>query len=494
MRKGTSPEPRSQPRFGEPAEPAVPDRPLHDFVKDFWRFVEPRTFVDGWHLEAICEHLEAVSRGDIRKLIINIPPRHTKSLTVSVFWPAWVWSWNPAYQWMFSSYGLHLTIRDNLRCRRLIESPLYQQTYPKTVMVPDQKEKKRYELVGGGYRLAMSVGGGTGDGADALVIDDPHNTAEALSDAIRQSTLDWYDQTWSTRLNDEQTGVEVLIMQRVHEQDLTGHLLETGEWERLKLPARYEPSRTSTTSLGEPDRRTVPGELLCPERMPEEQLAALEKRLGSYGTSGQLQQEPSDIEGGIFKRSWWKRYDETGPVLFIYVDTASKTGVHNDYSVASAWASVDGCYDVVDVLRGRWEYPDLKRELRVFQQRHGMAPMVIEDTSAGQALIQDFQRPEGFGDDRRPRLPVIAFKVGAQTKMARASVAAGLVESGVVRLPHRAAWVDGWIDEHASFPTGAHDDMVDTTSIMSSHLPLRATGGKALQSLFEHGMAVRRGA
>lgn len=435
------------------------------------------------HTELLCRELEALERGDTTRLMVFMPPRHSKTYHTSERFPAWWMGKHPEHQIILSSYGATLAERSSRRARGLLRLP----TYPfNTQIAADSKAVTHWETTAGGQvHVAGVEGGGTGFGAHLLVIDDPvKGRAEADSETYREKTWEWWTDTARTRLMPG--GKVVLCQTRWHEDDLAGRILNSPNgklWRVVSLPALAE----DDDLLGR-----APGEPLWPEWYGLDDLAEI--RGGNARTWNALyQQRPTSDEGGIFKRAWWQRYASTGPVIFIYVDTASKTGLHNDYSVASAWASEDGYYDVVDVLRGRWEYPDLKRELRAFQARHGMAPLVIEDTSAGQALIQDFRRPEGHGDDRRPALPVIAFKVGSQTKIARASIAAGLVEAGVVRLPANARWVDDWIDEHAAFPTGAHDDMVDTTSIMSSHLPLRAAGSVALGQVFGGAIGIRRG-
>jgi hypothetical protein len=222
---------------------AAAESHLRDFVRQAWHVLEPATpYVHGWHLDAISEHLEAVSRGWIRKLIINIPPRHMKSLSVSVFWPCWDWLQRPDRRYIYSSYAQRLSTRDSLKCRRLILSPWYQSHWGGLFQLTgDQNEKTRFENDKTGYRLATSVdGSNTGEGGDFIVADDPHNVRERESDIQRENVITWWDEVMSTRLNDPKTGARVVVMQRMHERDLSGHLLEQGGWEHLCLPARYE--------------------------------------------------------------------------------------------------------------------------------------------------------------------------------------------------------------------------------------------------------------
>ena len=209
------------------------ERSLHEFIRQFWHVVDATPFIDGWHIRVICEFLEAVTRREIKRAIINIPPRHSKSTIVSVMWPAWVWLQNPGEQFLAASYSQTLSIRDNVKCRRIIESPPYQERWgERFALTSDQNTKIRFENDKNGYRISTSVGGTlTGEGGSTILIDDPISALEASSPTVRQSCLDWYDSTMSTRLNSPETGVYVVIMQRLHQQDLTGHLLEKGGWE-----------------------------------------------------------------------------------------------------------------------------------------------------------------------------------------------------------------------------------------------------------------------
>src|SRR5215211_3060273 len=246
------------------AETALAERSLKEFVVQAWHVVEPNTpFVDGWHLDAICDHLEACVRGEVRNLVINIPPRCMKSLLVGVFFPAWVWTTQPWKRFLYSSYGQHLAIRDSLKCRRLITSPWYQDRWGAVFQLTgDQNAKIRFDTDQTGYRIATSVGGiGTGEGGDFVITDDPNNALEAESDLIRQSTNDWWDGTMSTRGNDPKTVVRIIVQQRLHEEDLTGHVLEQGGYDHLCLPMEYEGERSSL-STGWRDPRRKPGELL----------------------------------------------------------------------------------------------------------------------------------------------------------------------------------------------------------------------------------------
>ena len=248
-------------------------RSLKEFTKNSWSTIEAgREFHDNWHIDALSEHLQAVVEGDIKRLIINVPPRHMKSISVAVALPAWTWTIQPDKRFLFASYAGSLSIRDSVKCRRLIDSQWYKNHFGGGFsLTSDQNQKQRFENDKTGYRIATSVDGAlTGEGGDIIVIDDPHNVREAESSVVREGVLEWWDQAMQTRLNDPKTGAFIIIMQRVHEKDLTGHILANDMgWDHLCLPARYEPNHPtpSQSSLGFVDPRTTEGELLWPNRI-----------------------------------------------------------------------------------------------------------------------------------------------------------------------------------------------------------------------------------
>lgn len=427
-----------------------------------WPIVEPpsRAFVPGWHIEAVCEHLEAVTQGAIRRLVINIPPRHMKSLAVSVFWPAWAWIERPELRFLCASYAQSLSTRDSVRCRRLVESPWYRRNFGRSFALrPDQNEKARFENDRNGARLATSVGGAAlGEGGDVIVVDDPHNAREALSEARRRAVLAWWDEAMTTRLNDPAGGAMVIVMQRLHEQDLTGHVLEQGGFEHLMLPAEFEPERRSVTSIGFADPRREAGEPLWPARFPPSRLAEWKKRLGSYGAAGQLQQRPAPRGGGLIKLDWFARYKEPPALpsrVVLSWDTAFKPGAGNDFSVCTVWAEGERGYYLLDLFRARLGYPALKRAALALAAKWRPNAVLIEDKASGQSLIQDLCA--------ETRLPVVALK-GKGDKTVRLAAESPAIEAGRVHLPEAAPWLADFEAEIAAFPNAAHDDMADSLS------------------------------
>ena len=282
---------------------------LYDFLQQAWPTIEPETTLRmNWHIELICEHLEAVSRGEVTRLIINEPPRSLKSIVLSVCWPAWSWLHHPASRWMFTSYSQSLSSFHSLNRRQLIMSDWYQEAWgDRFALCGDHNLKTEFANDKTGMMIATSVGGSSvGKGGDILVMDDPMNPQEALSTAERETANTWIRQSFLTRLNDPKTGAIVLVMQRLHEQDTTGMLLEMGGWEHLCLPAiAEEPQRLVFPLTGRVWPREA-GEILCPEREGAAELARKKVELGSYGFAGQYQQRPAPAEGGMLKRPWWR--------------------------------------------------------------------------------------------------------------------------------------------------------------------------------------------
>ena len=437
-------------------------RRLVEFVRQAWHVVEPRSraFVPGWHIDALAEHLEAVGRGEIAKLLINIPPRHMKSLAVAVFWPAWTWIDRPWTRWLFASYAQGLSTRDSVKCRRLLDSPWYQANWGSSFrLASDQNQKARFENNRTGYRLATSVGGvTTGEGGDFIVVDDPHNMREALSKARREAALVWWDEAMSTRLNDPERGGMVIVMQRLHEGDLSGHVLEQGGWEHLCLPAEYEVERKSATSIGFRDPRQGDGELLWPERLGARVLADWKRRLGSAASASQLQQRPAPREGGMIKLAWLKRY-RTPPAEPLRViqswDTANKPGELNDYSVCGTWAETDRGYYLLDVFRARLGHPDLLRTAKNLAKKWAPAALLIEDAASGQSLVQHLAL-----ETKHPVIPVRP----RGDKVMRMERVTPLIEAGLVYLPEAADWLPAYEDELRHFPNSNKKDQADMTS------------------------------
>ena len=459
---------------------------LYEFVKQCWHVVEPSvTFVPSWHIEAICEHLEAVTNGQIRKLLINIPPRHSKSTIVSVIWPMWEWTSHPSQKFLSASYSGTLSIRDSVNSRRLIQSPWYQERWGHVFkMSGDQNAKQRFENDKSGYRIATSVGGtATGEGGSRLILDDPHSAMDAQSDVMRESALEWFDMAWSTRMNDPKKDAMVTIMQRLHERDISGHIVEDiGGWERLIIPAEWDGVKRKTL-LGAYDPRTHKGELICPERFGDKEIIELKKLLGSYGTSGQLQQEPSPSEGGILKTAYIELWPhEKGLPVFEYIlqsyDCAFTEKTTGDPTACTVWAvfTHQGKRNVmlIDAWDEHLSYPELrKRAIKDWGTEYGGMTkdspfsrarrpdrILVEAKASGQSLLQDL---------RLANVPAVAYNPGLADKVSRAHQAAPTLELGMVWVPEsgklpgqHVTWANDFMKQLAKFPVAQHDDYVDT--------------------------------
>jgi len=329
---------------------------LYDFLKGAWRYMDPSPWRDGWHIAAIAEHLQAVVDGQITRLIINVPPRHGKSLLTAVAFPAWCWAQarkshtsGPGVPFLYASYADKLSLRDSVKCRRLIESVWYQRLWGgRFKLREDQNTKHRFTNDQGGERLITSIGAGvTGEGGNIIVIDDPNAANEVASEATMETTLDWWRTTMPTRINDSVFSAFVIIQQRLAENDLTGHILETEEgWTHLCLPGKYEPERAYVTTIGWKDPRSVPGELLWPEKFTQESLRRLEATMGPYGFAGQIQQRPQPQGGGVIKDEWWQLWEsKVFPAMdFVLgvLDTAYTEDTHNDPSGMMIWGVFSG--------------------------------------------------------------------------------------------------------------------------------------------------------
>lgn len=425
------------------------DSSLYEYTRQAWSMVEPsREFVDGWHIGAICAHLEAVSKLQIRNLIINVPPRHMKSLLVNVFWPTWEWGPNnkPHLEWIFGAYSPKLSIRDAVKARRVLESSWYHSLWAErftpdydrkdlfrrkgTLLAEDQNSKESYRNIHSGSRIATSPGGvGTGSNADIFCFDDPHKVGR-LSDTERLKAINWIADEMSTRGNDPATFRRVGIMQRVHAMDATAYLIENqpGQWDHLVLPFEYEPKiivdLKAKTALNFVDPRTKLGERLW-DRYDGETGDRIKDSLKPAQRSGQLQQSPTPKEGVVFKAPWFTpRWTELPPrfdYLITCWDMTFGTGedeedptktARNAYDVGYALGWFRGKYYVVDEIRERLE-PHMQevktKGLKAKWAHMGCRTILIEDAANGRATAKKIKRlvsgvilvtPEGTKEDR----------------------------------------------------------------------------------------------
>ena len=434
-------------------------RSLANFARRAWHVLEPATPLKwGWATDSICEHLEAVTAGDIKRLLMNVPPGSMKSLLVSVIWPAWEWGplGMPEKRFLGTAHKQDLAVRDSTKCRRLIQSDWYQSLWP-LILTSDQNAKTKFENDKTGFREAMAFTSMTGARGDRVILDDPHSVDDANSKAKLKSDIVTFREALPSRVNNEDSAI-VIIMQRLAVGDVSDVALELG-YDHLCIPMRYEIGR-SKHAVGSGDPRTQDGELMFPERFSETQVKELENSLGSYGTAGQLQQRPSPRGGGIFKSEWWCYY-KTLPKLkyrVVFADTAQKTAEHNDYSVFQCWGyDGEGNAYFIDQMRGKWEAPELLKTARAFWNKHKadksstLRAFKVEDKSSGTGLIQTLKRES---------IPVKGIKRD-KDKTTRGMDVAPTIEAGCVFLPESAPWLADYLAEVEPCPNGAFDDQVD---------------------------------
>lgn len=443
------------------AERELCRRSLAEFAKRAWHVLEPAADLKwGWALDAICLHLEAVTDGRITRLLMNVPPGSMKSLLTGVIWPAWEWGPRgmPEMRFVGTAHEETLAIRDSRRCRDLIKSEWYQSLWP-IELSADLDGKREFGNTKKGIRQARAFTSMTGVRGDRIILDDPISADNANSDAKLEAAKIAFTETLPTRVNNEKSAI-IVVMQRLNEKDVSGVIKEMKlPYVHLCIPMRFDPSRRCTTEIGWTDPRTHEGELMFPERFGEQQVKELETTLGSYGAAGQLQQNPAPRGGGIIKTAWFKYYSHLPRLEWthIYVDTAQKTGQENDYSVLELWGRTsDGQGILLDLIRGKWESPDLITQARAFwikHRDHKCPPraMKVEDKVSGTGLIQTL---------RREGIPIVAIQRN-KDKISRGHDAAPFIESGNVLLPIDAPWLSEFLAEAESFPSGAHDDQLD---------------------------------
>ena len=522
------------------------ERNLYKFAQLAWKVVDPAPFIGGgFAMQAVCEHLEACADGHIRNLIINIPPRFSKSTLCGVLFPAWIWTQrqtNPTkgngVQFLHASYSQTLALQDSLKCRRLIESDWYSRQWGERVSISsDQNTKSQFDLASGGRRNTVSVGGSTtGMGGNYLIADDPNNAREANSEAVLLSTLEWWDMAWSTRLNDPKTGVKIVVQQRLNERDVTGHILtkDVGNWTHLMLPMRFEPERRIYTTLVPPeadpdgegimwtDPRTEEGQLLWPERFGEDEVAELESTLGPYGAAGQLQQRPQPAGGGIIKRTWWMPYDkgmypDNMSVNIGSVDLAFTSKKENDFSAMTCWGvwrddgdvtaivTRDGSGNVVNrivksdkeadvpkiIMTYAWaerlEFHELVDKIVLTARENKLDILLIENKGPGISVAQEIRRLCGMEE-----FQVRLVDPGDLDKVARLHSVVHLFAEGLVYAPTKIGdpdtwrvWADRVITEVESFPKGQHDDLVDTVSQAISYMRKHGMIERGVERSFE---------
>ena len=484
-----------------------------EFIKLAWHVVEPgQPYLHNWHIDLIANHLVAITDEMMideekyyNRLLINVPPGAMKSLLVGVFWPAWEWGPRnmPHLRYVCASHGLDLAIRDSTKMRRLVQSEWYQKRWGDTVILTgDQNAKTKFETTATGFRQAIAAGGITGARGDRVIIDDPHTVESAASEQQRASTIEWFEQAVPTRLNNPDKSAIVVIMQRLHEEDVSGVIIDKQlGYDHIMLPMEYDPTRSMPTMLGWEDPREEAGDLLFAERFPAHVVERDKRIMGPYAISGQFQQTPTPAGGGIIKRDWWQLWEHDTFPAFDYIvaalDTAYTTKTENDYTAMTVWGVFTEDPVAADGMKtpgGRFDMYKKERSYKAphpkvmliyaWQERLELANSVtktaetvkrfkvdsilIENKAAGYPVAQELRRlysSQGF--------QVIMDDPKSMDKLSRLYSIQHFFAEGLVYAPDKS-WADQVITQTVSFPKAKHDDLVDTISMAMRYF--RRTG------------------
>jgi predicted phage terminase large subunit-like protein len=434
------------------------------FHRSFLELNGGSVFLPNWHLEVLAAKLEDVRQGRCRRLIINMPPRFLKSLATTVAFPAWLLGHDPTKKILCVGYAQDVSNKFARESRTLMMSPFYRALFD-TRISEERQAVEEYETTKGGSRVSTSVGGiVTSRGADIIIVDDPMKAEEAISDVRRNSLKEWYDNTLRSRLNYQETGAIIIVMQRLHIDDLVGHVQENEDWEVLSFPAiavedtEYE----YQTPYG---RRRVfrrEGEVLQPALQSAATLEKLRRGMTDYNFTAQYQQNPAPRAGNIVKTQWLKFYEPgSEPADFQWTvqswDTANKAAELNDYSVCTTWGVKDKMLYLLDVFRKRLNYPDLKRAVMDLNGRFPRSTVLIEDKASGTQLIQELMQ--------NTSIPVKAWKQNSSgDKIMRLHAQTIYFDNGRILLPQDAPWLKDYIAEITAFPTFKYADQVDSTT------------------------------
>ncbi len=527
------------------------ERDLARFYRGCWGVMDPSPYKHNWHIDAISDHLMAVTDGQIKRLLINVPFRTGKTLLCSVAWHAWTWAQGkkgprsgPHTSFLCLSYASKLSLDNALTANRLIKSEWYQQRWGHRFQIAKDKDSnERFDSDKGGSRMSAGFDGSTlGRGGAIKLIDDPHKIQEVESDIVRDSILKTYDEALSSRFTDPVESAEVTIMQRIGENDLSGHILDKGDVVHLMIPMDYDPSRHCVTYIGDApfwqdprgadpetgeqyyglddDGKVIPGselsehegECMWPERFPPETLDALKETLGPYSVAGQLNQAPAPRGGGIIRRDWWqpwrsKTFPDFGTVV-ASLDTALKEKESNDYNALTIWGAFPddkGHLQIMlkDAWRGRCSINTLVETVARYCRKHKVDILLIEDKTRGHDTAAELRRMYG-GSAWSTRLIQIKGD-----KVSRANAVAGLW-SGTLRKDAKTGietfgggiiwcpvgegaeydWADPVLSEFESFPTGKHDDWVDSGTMAVQWM--RTNGVALFRSEFDEEELARK--
>jgi predicted phage terminase large subunit-like protein len=419
-------------------------------------------FHSGWHIEVIAAKLDEVRRGRCKRLIVNVPPRHLKSHAISIAFPAWILGHEPSKEILSITYGQDLS--DNLarESRKLMMSDFYQGLFD-TRLSKDREAVSDYETTAGGCRLSTSVRGAiTGRGADIIIIDDPLKADDALSESVRRSVNECYDNTVRSRLNSQETGAIIIVMQRLHADDLVAHVQEHETWDVLSFPAiaEQDESYSVVTPYGHKRIHRKEGEILHPALSSPATLEAQRRAMTDYNFTAQYQQNPQPPSGIIVKREWLKFYGPSEkPERFDQIiqswDTANKDTELANFSVCTTWGIKDQHGFLLDVYRHKLNFPELKRAVRELAKLHRATIVLVEDKASGTSLIQELRADNFSIVQAAPQIE--------GDKIMRLNSQTAKIEGGFAHFPKEAHWLESYLLELVSFPNSKNDDQVDST-------------------------------
>lgn len=439
---------------------------LAPFVHQVFQTLNPgKTYYSNWHIDTICWHLEEVAAGRMRRLAISTPPRSLKSIISSVAFPAWTMGRNPSSRVICASYSQDLSSKNSRDFRRLVANLRYQQLFPAMKIAGGRNAENEQETSLNGFRFATSIGGTlTGRGGDVIVVDDTAKPGEALSDARRNEVNEWFGGELITRLDNPSQGAIVIVMQRLHEDDLIGHVTMAADhgWTLLNIPAiATENSEYRTGRRPEDIHLRREGDLIDPRRMTEQDLNDRRNAMGSILFNAQYQQAPIPVEGNMIHRGWIKRHDNHKPrewfdCVIQSWDTAAEAGELNDYSVCATFGIKDDVVYLLDILRRKLEFPELLRTARRWAIDHRANIVLVEKASSGNSLSQSL----------RSMLNCRVLSVSSRgDKQMRLLNISHMFENGTVRLPVTAPWLCVLESELLGFPSSRHDDQVDAITL-----------------------------
>ena len=425
------------------------------------RTVNGRELDPNWHIDAIAYALTRVERGALKRLILCMPPRYLKTYLVSICFTAWTLGRNPRAKIICASYAAPLAEKFSMDTLQLMQSPWYRRVFPSTVLDPRKQGREEFVTTAGGYRLATSVGGTiTGRGADLIIIDDPLKANEAHSPTARQSSINWFNSTVQSRLNEPMAGKIVVVSQRLHAEDLPGSLIEAGGWEALIIPVIADKDRTFQFIDGGRNGTCSAGRILQPSRHDLATLEHLRREMGERDFEAQYNQRPLPPGGATFKAAWLERYD-TPPLpsmvqsVFQSWDTAYEGGDTNDYSVCITCAMCGEHYHLLDVWRGRPAFWELEKVVVELRQRWHASLVIVEKAGSGISLLQNLRERSGF--------EWLVSVSPTSPKISRAEQQTHKFEQRRVHLPREAGWLAAYENELLAFPHCKHDDQVDST-------------------------------